>query len=265
MKNSFVIYTDYMEQVELLTMEQRGILFTSIMAYASEKELPDMDGMTKMAFSFIKATMDRDMEKYRQTVEKRKEAGKLGGRPKADSSSEKQSKAKKADGSSEKQSKAKKADGSSEKQSKAKKANGFSEKQDKAKKPDNDSVNDNDNVNVNDKKTYTCAFEALWDAYPRKKEKAMAYKQYLARLNNGFSEDELMTAVKRYAEECRKNKTEQRYIKQGATFLGPNTPFEDYLRGDVTVGKPGRNTEPDETDIVRRAIEQGAGAEGFEW
>ncbi|GAA6502945.1 hypothetical protein K340107D12_57610 [Blautia parvula] len=252
MKNSFVIYTDYMEQVELLTMEQRGILFTSIMAYASEKELPDMDGMTKMAFSFIKATMDRDMEKYRQTVEKRKEAGKLGGRPKADSSSEKQSKAKKADGSSEKQ-------------SKAKKANGFSEKQDKAKKPDNDSVNDNDNVNVNDKKTYTCAFEALWDAYPRKKEKAMAYKQYLARLNNGFSEDELMTAVKRYAEECRKNKTEQRYIKQGATFLGPNTPFEDYLRGDVTVGKPGRNTEPDETDIVRRAIEQGAGAEGFEW
>ena len=252
MKNSFVIYTDYMEQVELLTMEQRGILFTSIMAYASEKELPDMDGMTKMAFSFIKATMDRDMEKYRQTVEKRKEAGKLGGRPKADSSSEKQSKAKKADGSSEKQ-------------SKAKKANGFSEKQDKAKYPDNDSVNDNDNVNVNDKKTYTCAFEALWDAYPRKKEKAMAYKQYLARLNNGFSEDELMTAVKRYAEECRKNKTEQRYIKQGATFLGPNTPFEDYLRGDVTVGKPGRNTEPDETDIVRRAIEQGAGAEGFEW
>ncbi|WP_343085124.1 DUF6291 domain-containing protein [Blautia producta] len=239
MKNSFVIYTDYMEQVELLTMEQRGILFTSIMAYASEKELPDMDGMTKMAFSFIKATMDRDMEKYRQTVEKRKEAGKLGGRPKAD--------------------------GSSEKQSKAKKANGFLEKQDKAKKPDNDSVNDNDNVNVNDKKTYTCAFETLWDAYPRKKEKAMAYKQYLARLNNGFSEDELITAVKRYAEECRKNKTEQRYIKQGATFLGPNTPFEDYLRGGEAIGKPGRDTEPDETDIVRRAIEQGAGSEGFEW
>ena len=115
------------------------------------------------------------------------------------------------------------------------------------------------------KNTYTCEFEALWDAYPRKKEKAMAYKQYLARLNNGFSEDELMTAVKRYAEECRKNKTEQRYIKQGATFLGPNTPFEDYLRGGEAIGKPGRNTEPDETDIVRRAIEQGAGSERFEW
>lgn len=206
MKNSFVIYTDYMEQVELLTMEQRGILFTSIMSYASDRELPDMDGMTKMAFSFIKATMDRDMEKYRQTVEKRKEAGKLGGRPKADDYAEKQSK--------------------------AKKANGFSEKQSKAKKPDNDNVNDNVNDNDSVKKTYTCEFETLWDAYPRKKEKAMAYKQYKARLNNGFSEDELMTAVKRYAEECKKNNTEQRYIKQGATFLGANTPFVDYLGDD---------------------------------
>lgn len=82
------------------------------------------------------------------------------------------------------------------------------------------------------KNTYTCAFETLWDAYPRKKEKAMAYKQYLARLNSGFSEDELMTAVKRYAEECKKNNTEQRYIKQGATFLGPSTPFVDYLGDD---------------------------------
>lgn len=238
-KSSFVLYAEYLEHIKLLTMEQRGALLTAVLCYASGDELPEMDGMTNMAFSFIKSRIDRDTAAYLEKIEKRREAGKLGGRPKTKDISQKQEK--------------------------AKKANGFSEKQDKAKKPDNDSVNDNDNVNVNDKKTYTCAFEALWDAYPRKKEKAMAYKQYLARLNNGFSEDELMTAVKRYAEECRKNKTEQRYIKQGATFLGPNTPFEDYLRGDVTVGKPGRDTEPDETDIVRRAIEQGAGAEGFEW
>ena len=237
MKNSFVVYTDYMQQIELLSMEQRGVLFTSIMSYASGRELPDMDGMTKMAFSFIKATMDRDMEKYRQTVEKRKEAGKLGGRPKAD--------------------------GFPEKQEKAKKANGFSEKQNKAKKPDNDSVNDNVNDSV--KKTYTCAFETLWDAYPRKKEKAGAYKCYMARLKDGFSEDELETAVKRYVDECRANKTDQRYIKLASTFLGANTPFVDYLKGDGTVEQPGRDTEPDATDIVRRAIEQGAGAEGFQW
>ena len=85
-----------------------------------------------------------------------------------------------------------------------------------------------DNVKVKDNK-YSCAFEALWAAYPRKKEKANAYKCYNARLADGFSEDELLTAVKRYADECKTRGTEARYIKLGATFLGPNTPFSDYL------------------------------------
>lgn len=91
-------------------------------------------------------------------------------------------------------------------------------------------VNVNENVNVNDKNNkYTCAFEQFWDAYPRKKEKARAYKCYLARLNDGFSEDELLLAVKRYASECECNDTESKYIKLASTFLSANTPFSDYL------------------------------------
>ena len=72
-------------------------------------------------------------------------------------------------------------------------------------------------------------FRLLWDAYPRKKDKGLAYKAYNARLNDGYSEDELLKAVEKYAEECRREKKEQKYIKYCATFLGPNTPFEDYL------------------------------------
>ena len=102
-KDSFVLYTEYIEQIELLSMEQRGILLTAIFAYVSDAELPDMDGITKMAFAFIKSRIDKDTEKYAKTIEKRKEAGKLGGRPKANGSSEKQEKAKKANGFSEKQ------------------------------------------------------------------------------------------------------------------------------------------------------------------
>ena len=87
----------------------------------------------------LKSRIDKDTEKYAKTIEKRKEAGKLGGRPKAN--------------------------GSTEKQEKAKKANGFSEKQ-------NNPVYVNDNVNVNDNvlkdKTYTCAFE---DSGRRTREK----------------------------------------------------------------------------------------------
>lgn len=199
MKESFVLYVKYLDNIEMLSMEQRGILITALMSYVAGKDIPDMDGMTAMAYSFIKSQVDRDFEKYEETCRKRSEAGKLGGRPKAKDCEEKQRK--------------------------AKNANGFSEKQNN---PDNDNEYENDNEN-DKKNTYSRDFEALWAAYPRKKEKANAYKCYKARLADGFSEDELMTAVKRYAEECNARNTEARYIKLGSTFLGPSTPFQDYL------------------------------------
>lgn len=99
---------------------------------------------------------------------------------------------------------------------------------DETKPEPKEKVKEKDNVKDKDNK-YSCAFEALWAAYPRKKEKANAYKCYKARLADGFSEDELMTAVKRYADECKARRTEARYIKLGATFLSSNTPFADYL------------------------------------
>lgn len=74
---------------------------------------------------------------------------------------------------------------------------------------------------------YTKVFEELWKEYPRKKEKAGTYK---ARLNDGFSHEEMMEAVRAYAAECRKRKTEEQFIKQGKTFFGPSTPFTDYIR-----------------------------------
>lgn len=226
MKNSFVMYTDYMEQINLLDMEQRGMLFTAIMQYASGEILPEMDGMTAMAFSFIKSRMDKDFEKYQQTVEKRKEAGKLGGRPKAN--------------------------GFEEKQEKAKKANGFSEKQTKAKKPDNEYDNDN----VNDKKNiYTASFERMWDAYPRKKEKARAYRCYKARLKDGFSEDALFTAVKRYADECRIKNTDAEYIKHGATFFSADKPFEDYLAEDYKPPTASPTVTKDMNNFKRRSYD----------
>ena len=117
MRDSFILYTSYQEQMALLTMEQRGVLLTAIMAYSSDADLPDMDGITAMAFSFIRSDLDRDREKYEKTCEARREAGKLGGRPKANGSDEK-----------------------------AKKANGFFEKQTEAKKPDNEYEYDYEDV-----------------------------------------------------------------------------------------------------------------------
>ena len=73
------MYTEYRTQIELLSKEQRGDLLTAILQYASGMELPEMDAITSMAFSFIKERLDKDEAKYQKTVEARREAGRLGG------------------------------------------------------------------------------------------------------------------------------------------------------------------------------------------
>lgn len=103
-----------------------------------------------------------------------------------------------------------------------------------------------DKNRVDKNNNYSVHFESFWNAYPRKKEKAKAYKCYNARLNDGYSEEEMLTAAIEYANECRERKTEERYIKLGATFLSASTPFVDYLN---------EKRDKDETEECRRPAE----------
>jgi len=72
-KNSFLIYLDYQEQFDLLSDEEAGILIKAIIKYEKTQEVPRLNGMVKMAFSFIKTQLDRDREKYQEKCEKNKE------------------------------------------------------------------------------------------------------------------------------------------------------------------------------------------------
>lgn len=83
---------------------------------------------------------------------------------------------------------------------------------------------------------YSRNFEEFWSVYPRKSEKAKAYKAYCSRLKDGFSEKELLKAAEAYATECQRDRREQRYIKLGATFLSASTPFTDYLSDNSEKG-----------------------------
>lgn len=96
------------------------------------------------------------------------------------------------------------------------------------------------------KDKYICAFDEFWKNYPRKKDKARAYKCYCARLNDGYTEDQLLAACINYAAECDHNKTEERYIKHGATFLSVNEPFLDYLKGENDGNVAGRTRDDEE-------------------
>lgn len=131
-KKSFVLYTEYEEPISDLSDEEAGKLFKEIFAYVRSGTENNLEGVAKMAFKFIKKDIDINNQKYAETLEKRREAGKKGGRPK------KETEQAKANGFSEKQ----------------KVFDENQKKQTKAKKADNDNVNvnvnDNDNVNVNE-------------------------------------------------------------------------------------------------------------------
>ena len=119
---------DWEEQLTDLTNEERGIILSAMFEYKRTGVVPELPRLLSLVFSFIRQQFDRDADKYEQKIEKRREAGKKGGRPaKETSEKNEQTKAKKA-----------------------KKANGFSEKQTKAKKADTDTVTDTDIDNYKD-------------------------------------------------------------------------------------------------------------------
>lgn len=77
------MYSGYREQLELLSIEQRGVWITAILNYVNGLELPEMDVPVQMMFSIAKTNLDRDISKWIDTVEKRRTAGILGGYAKA--------------------------------------------------------------------------------------------------------------------------------------------------------------------------------------
>ena len=76
----------------------------------------------------------------------------------------------------------------------------------------------------------TPAFEEFWKVYPRKEGKGEAYKKYKARLNDGYTEAELLEAATNYAGRCARERTEKKYIKMAKTFLSDSLPFVDYIK-----------------------------------
>lgn len=77
-RKSFLIYLTYKEQFDLLSDAELGSLIRGIMEYEDTGKEPNLDGMSKMAFSFIKTTLDRDNKKWEDTKNKRSEAGRRG-------------------------------------------------------------------------------------------------------------------------------------------------------------------------------------------
>jgi hypothetical protein len=76
-RESFVVYTEYLANIEQLSMEDRGALFTALLCYAKGEDVPKMSPMAAVTFSFIRQDLDRAYAKRMAN----KINGEKGGRP----------------------------------------------------------------------------------------------------------------------------------------------------------------------------------------
>ncbi|PWM98024.1 MAG: hypothetical protein DBX42_00115 [Azospirillum sp.] len=117
-KKSFVMYESWGTAIEKMSNEQAGELIKAIYAYQKDPDAAPKDPALAFVFELIKQQLDADSQRYKEACAARSEAGKKGGRPKANASDKKQMVSEES-----------------------KKSKCFSEK---AKKADNDNEYDND-------------------------------------------------------------------------------------------------------------------------
>ena len=254
-KKSFIMYSNYRKFLSMLSDAEIANLMRAIFCFVEDEEVPELDSKTDICFAVITDQIERDREKYQKVCERRAYAGRLGGkqkhenRLKREAVKEGEEEVKKEEKTDEKDSLAKAGKPSKCKQMLANLANvsktskSWQSLANLANLADND--NDNDiaidkniaiDIDKNKKKTkqkksgnYSTEFECFWEVYPRKFDKGEAYKKYLARLKDGWSPEQLLTAAKKYRAQIITNRTDQKYIKLCKTFLSDTTPFTDYL------------------------------------
>lgn len=97
------------------------------------------------------------------------------------------------------------------------------------------------------KREYSPEFETAWQTYPKRaggNPKPSAYKAWNARLHEGVTPETLLAGVKRYAAfVVATGKLGSEYVKQAATFFGPDRHFEEIWQAPAVPGGA-RHTQP---------------------
>ena len=88
-KMSFILYTDLLSVIKKIVLKDRedktnngGELFLHILEYVNDNEPIPINFIVDMVFEPIKTTLKRDLKKFEFYIEKQRENGAKGGRPK---------------------------------------------------------------------------------------------------------------------------------------------------------------------------------------
>ncbi len=205
MKDSFIFYRSFFECIKRQPLEKGYALFMAICEYACNGKELELTEEEEGIFILMKPQIDANNRKY--------ENGKKGGRPKKETSKNKNQ-----------------IETSSFEESNENK------NQTETKLKPNVNVNDNVNNNVNDNTDSQCAhakhtrFDEFWKVYPRKKDMLNAQGEYtyLLKTTPSLSEEDLLAAAQNYAEYCQIQNAKERYIKIPANWLRESS-WIDYL------------------------------------
>lgn len=78
-------------------------------------------------------------------------------------------------------------------------------------------------------------FENLWAAYPRKQGKANALRAYEKARKSGVDYQTVLDGVYCYAAYVKRNKVEDRFIKQGSTWFNQQCWTDEYKNGQAPI------------------------------
>lgn len=83
-RNSFIFYKGWREAIKDLPDDVRLEIYESIIEYATTGNHQGLKPMANIAFNFIKLDIDKDIEKWLSTVERNRNNGSKGGRPRSE-------------------------------------------------------------------------------------------------------------------------------------------------------------------------------------
>ncbi len=239
-KKAFLVYCDYKQHLELLSLEECGKLFLALLNYAETAEPTHLTGAAAMAFSFIKAQMDRDEQKYEERCATNRENGAKGGRPRKQAVE----------------------DETKENPSITEKTKRFIKKPkkpdtDKDKDDDYDTGNGIDCVSHTGQKEFSknvsqdFQFEEFWNAYPKKVAKSSCLKAWKKLNPDQILFDKIIQAV--FAQ-----KHSDQWTRDGGRFIpNPLTWLNQGRWDDIISELPssiGRNT--DTISVIQNIISE---------
>ena len=204
-KKSFVLYADLLQNIDHLTNEEKGVLFTHLLEYVNDKSPLLEDRLILTAWKPIERQLKRDLAKFETKKTQWSEAGK--------------------------------------RSAEVKKANKIQRTLTDVANRSTEStvnVNVNDNVNVNViKKDKYIDFDLLIKFYNEtfgreiRVVNAKAKKQIAARIKEGYTKEDLMRALLNAKEDSYHIETKYKYIT--LEFVSRSDKFERFSQNHVQV------------------------------